>query len=124
MSNSKVIIDFIEAWNQMDFDSISSALDENIFYHNIPMEPIQGKEATLGFLMSLTDCESIFWELLFIAENEGVVLTERVDNFNYKDGRKISLPVMGTFEIKDNKIIKWRDYFDLSTFQKQIMGES
>ena len=88
------------------------------------MEPIQGKEATLGFLMSLTDCESIFWELLFIAENEGVVLTERVDNFNYKDGRKISLPVMGTFEIKDDKIIKWRDYFDLSTFQKQIMGES
>jgi len=31
---------------------------------------------------------------------------------------------MGTFEIKDDKIIKWRDYFDLSTFQKQIMGES
>ena len=31
MSNSKVVIDFIEAWNQMDFDSISSALDENIF---------------------------------------------------------------------------------------------
>jgi len=124
MSNSKVITNFIEAWNQMDFDSISKALDENIFYHNIPMEPIQGKEATLGFLMSLTDCESIFWELLFIAENEGVVLTERVDNFNYKDGRKISLPVMGTFEIKDDKIIKWRDYFDLSTFQKQIMGES
>ena len=124
MSNSKVITDFIAAWNQMDFDSISESLDENVLYHNIPMEPLQGKEAALGFLMSLSECESIFWELLFIAENRGVVLTERVDNFNYKDGGKISLPVMGTFEIKDGKIIKWRDYFDLSTFQKQIMGES
>ena len=123
MSNSKVIIDFIEAWNRMDFDSISSALDENIFYHNIPMEPLNGKEAALNFLTSLADCESIFWELTFIAENGNAVLTERIDNFNYKDGRKISLPVMGTFEVKNGKIIKWRDYFDLSTFQKQIVGE-
>ena len=123
MSNSKVIIDFIEAWNQMDFDSISSALDENIFYHNIPMEPLNGKEAALNFLTSLADCESIFWELTFIAENGNAVLTERIDNFNYKDGRKISLPVMGTFEVKNGKILKWRDYFDLSTFQKQIVGE-
>ena len=123
MSNSKVIIDFIEAWNRMDFDSISSALDENIFYHNIPMEPLNGKEAALNFLTSLADCESIFWELTFIAENGNAVLTERIDNFNYKDGRKISLPVMGTFEVKNGKILKWRDYFDLSTFQKQIVGE-
>ena len=123
MSNSKIIIDFIEAWNQMDFDSISNALDENIFYHNIPMEPLNGKEAALNFLTSLADCESIFWELTFIAENGNAVLTERIDNFNYKDGRKISLPVMGTFEVKNGKILKWRDYFDLSTFQKQIVGE-
>ena len=123
MSNSKVIIDFIEAWNQMDFDSISNSLDENIFYHNIPMEPLNGKEAALSFLTGLADCESIFWELIFIAENGNAVLTERIDNFNYKDGRKISLPVMGTFEVKNGKIIKWRDYFDLSTFQKQIVGE-
>ena len=124
MSNSEVITNFIEAWNQMDFASISNTLDENIFYHNIPMEPILGKESAMGFIMSLADCESIHWELLFIAENEGIVLTERVDNFNYNDGRKISIPVMGTFEFKNDKIIKWRDYFDLSTFQKQMTGEN
>ena len=27
----------------------------------------------------------------------------------------IELPVMGTFEVKDGKIVAWRDYFDLAT---------
>jgi len=27
---------------------------------------------------------------------------------------------MGTFEIRDQKIIAWRDYFDLNTFVSQM----
>ena len=45
-------------------------------------------------------------------------------NNEFKDCRNISIPVMGTFEIENNKIKKWRDYFDLETFQKQMTGQS
>ena len=27
---------------------------------------------------------------------------------------------MGTFEMRDGKIAKWRDYFDLAEFQNQL----
>ena len=57
--------------------------------------------------------------MLHIAEANGAVLTERVDNFVMGDGKPLSLPVMGTFEVEQGKIVAWRDYFDLATFTQQ-----
>mgnify|MGYP003342658194 CR=1 FL=1 len=51
----------------------------------------------------------------------GVVLNERVDRFNM-GGRWVELPLAGVFEIKAGKIVLWRDYFDLPTFQKAMAG--
>ena len=124
MSNKTLVKNFIAAWNSMDLESVTDFFSEDIFYHNIPMEPLNGKEEASAFVKGLSDCQSINWEIIAIAEEGNMVLTERIDNFNFKDGRKISLPVMGTFEIEDNKIKQWRDYFDLETFQQQIAGNS
>ena len=124
MSNKTLVKNFIDAWNNMDLESVTDFFSEDIFYHNIPMKPLNGKEEASAFVKGLSDCESINWEIIAIAEEGNMVLTERIDNFNFKDGRKVSLPVMGTFEIVDNKIKKWRDYFDLETFQQQIAGNS
>ena len=46
-------------------------------------------------------------------------MTERVDKFRI-NGQWLELPVMGTFEIRNGKIAKWRDYFDLEQFQGQM----
>ena len=124
MSNKTLVKNFIDAWNNMDLESVTDFFSEDVFYHNIPMEPLNGKEGASAFVKGLSDCQSINWEIIAIAEEGNMVLTERIDNFNFKDGRKISLPVMGTFEIEDNKIKQWRDYFDLETFQQQIAGNS
>ena len=124
MSNKTLVKNFIDAWNNMDLESVTDFFSEDIFYHNIPMEPLNGKEEASAFVKGLSDCQSINWEIIAIAEEGNMVLTERIDNFNFKDGRKISLPVMGTFEKEDNKIKQWRDYFDLETFQQQIAGNS
>ena len=124
MNNKDLIKDFIEAWNNLDLEKVVNFFAEDIFYHNIPMEPLNGKSEASTFVDGLKDCDSINWELIAIAEEGNKVLTERLDSFNFKDGRKISIPVMGTFEIENNKIKKWRDYFDLETFQKQMAGHS
>jgi len=91
----------------------------DIFYHNIPMEPFEGREAASAFIRGM-DPVSVHWELLSIAENDNKVLTERVDNFELANGKKLSVPVMGTFEIENGKIQAWRDYFDLATFANQM----
>ena len=123
MNNVERTRAFFDAWERMDIDALVDAADDNIFYHNIPMEPVTGKQAFReGLTPFIGMSEKIIWDTLHIAESsDGVVLTERVDHFHLAGGIKISVRVMGTFEFNSNgKLIKWRDYFDLGEFQSQM----
>lgn len=42
-------------------------------------------------------------------------MTERMDRFR-RFGQWINLPVMGAFTLKEGKIVSWREYFDLATY--------
>ena len=118
-SNSDVVMAFIDAWNQKDWDAIEAAFTDDVVYHNIPMAPLNGKAEAMQMIRGMQP-QSVDWEVLNIAENGNVVLTERVDNFVMADGKAVSLPVMGTMELADGKICAWRDYFDLPTFAGQM----
>ena len=119
MSNTQIVLDFVDAWNRMDWEAIVGALAEDVVYHNIPMPPINGRDAARAFITGMQP-EAVNWEMISIAENGNKVLTERVDNFDLPGGKKVCLPVMGTFEIADGEIKVWRDYFDLATFTSQM----
>ncbi len=119
MNNTEIVEAFIDGWNRMDWDAIDDLMAPDIFYHNIPMEPLEGRAAASAFIRGM-DPVSVHWELLSIAENGNKVLTERVDNFELANGKKLSVPIMGTFEIENGKIQAWRDYFDLATFTSQM----
>ena len=119
MSNTQIVLNFIDAWNKLDWDAVVGALAEDVVYHNIPMEKLEGRAAAAAFITGMQP-EAVHWEILSIAENGNKVLTERIDNFDMPGGKKLSVPVMGTFEIENNEIKAWRDYFDLATFTSQM----
>ena len=119
MSNTEIVLAFIEAWNRMDWDAVVGAFTDDVVYHNIPMEPLVGKAAAGAMIRGMAPL-SVDWQVLSIAENGNRVLTERVDNFDMPGGKRLSVPVMGTFEIERGRIKAWRDYFDLATFTKQM----
>ncbi len=119
MTNTEIVIAFVEAWNRMDWDAVAGLLDENVVYHNIPMDPIEGREAARAAITAMQP-ESVDWRIVSIAENGNKVLTERVDDFVLPGNRPLSVPVMGTFEISNGRISAWRDYFDLATFTRQM----
>jgi limonene-1,2-epoxide hydrolase len=119
MGNAAIIEKFIDAWNRMDWDAIDDLMAEDIVYHNIPMQPIEGRAAASAFVRGMAPV-GVDWKLLSIAENGNKVLTERLDNFDLANGRRLSVPVMGTFEIENGRISAWRDYFDLATFTRQM----
>lgn len=128
MADSKqLVLDFIEAWNRLDYDAIYAAMADNIFYHNIPMEPCEGIDAVRAFFDgSGLGSDGAEWIVHHIAADGDTVLTERTDKFRI-NGQWIAIRVMGTFELENDKIIKWRDYFDLAEFQNQmasVMGAS
>ena len=110
---------FIDAFNRMDIDAACDMLAENVVYHNIPMEPVVGREAARGFLKAMPNLENIEWEVFHTAENGDTVLNEREDRFFMTDGSKIAVRVMGVFKIANDEIVEWRDYFDMAEFAAQ-----
>lgn len=114
-----VVKSFVAAWNRMDFEAIVDALDEHVHYHNVPLEPLDGREAVRAYLEKAWRFDEVDWQLTNIAADGDIVLTERVDNFVI-NGRPVSLPVMGTFEIRNGRIVAWRDYFDLAGYRAQL----
>lgn len=124
MTPQQTVEVFIGHWNACDIEAMLALCAEDIVYHNIPMEPVHGTIAMRamveGFLANIESCD---WQTHAIAANGNIVLTERTDGFNFKDGRKAAIRVMGTFELNDAGLITgWRDYFDMGEFQREFAG--
>lgn len=102
---------------------VLALMDENVRYHNMPVAPLDGKAAVAQYLASKGGFDWIDWKLLSIAVNGERVLTERVDDFSI-GGVEVSLPIMGVFEIRNGKILAWRDYFDLETYRRQLARQA
>jgi limonene-1,2-epoxide hydrolase len=118
--NEKLVTDFCVSWSRKNVEDILSYLTDDIFYHNIPMEPMVGKAAVRKFVEPfLKDAQSAVFEIKHTTSAGNVVMNERVDRF-VMGPKKIELPVAGVFEIRGGKISAWRDYFDLTSFTKQM----
>jgi limonene-1,2-epoxide hydrolase len=111
---------FCEAWSKLDLDEIIGFLAEDAVYHNIPLDPVTGRDAIRTTISGFTaGVDRVEFEILNTAVNGNVVLNERIDRF-FSPERTIELPVMGTFEVADGRITAWRDYFDLNQFMTQL----
>ena len=112
---------FCDEWGKgSDVDTIVAYFTDDAVYHNIPVDPVTGRDAIKNMMaMFTTGVDRIEFQMRHISGAGDVVLTERIDVFTYPD-KIISLPVMGTFEVRDGKISAWRDYFDLKQFMDQM----
>jgi limonene-1,2-epoxide hydrolase len=117
-----VVRQFCDAWGSPDeIDAALDLLSDDCFYHNIPLDPVEGIDAIRATVQGFSaGVERVDFETHHIAANGNVVLTERTDSFVFPD-KRIDLPVSGTFEVnEDGKITHWRDYFDMNQFLSQM----
>jgi len=126
-----VVRRFCAAWsNNVETAELVAFFTDDAVYHNMPMEPVSGKEAIAENISSfirpgargrpgVPAVESIQFCVTNIAANGPIVMTERVDVFKLPH-KTFELPVMGTFEIRDGKIKAWRDYFDTNQFNSRM----
>jgi len=113
---------FCDDWgNGADVDQIVDYFTDDAIYHNIPIDPaVVGKEAIKAtFALFTTGVESIEFRILNIAADGSTKMSSRSVN-TVLPNVTIELPVMGTFELRDGKIAKWRDYFDLNQYMTQM----
>ena len=116
----EVVRRFCAAWSNVEPDDIAAFFTDDAVYHNIPMDPITGRDTIKTFIAGFAGgAEQIDFRVRNIVADGPVVLTERVDVFVLPNG-KVELPVMGTFEVREGKIAAWRDYFDMKQFMDQM----
>ena len=118
--NVAIIREFIEAWSSLDADRLAEYFTDDGTYHNMPTEPVSGKENVRefirGFLATWTETQ---WDILHILGDGDVVVAERLDRTKTSLGN-VDLPCTGVFEMSGGKIRVWRDYFDLNTFMSAM----
>ena len=121
MTNSDRVLAFIAAWEARDIEAILAGLTPDAVYLNVGLAEARGHDAIRAAITPfLAGASAVRWRVHHIAETPtGVVLTERTDDF-VMGPKTLSVPVMGVFEFKGDRIAAWRDYFDLPGFQAQM----
>jgi len=113
-SAEQVVRDFCAAASTRDAAVLRAFFSDDVVYHNIPMDPAEGIDATMAVIdMFLGMCDALEFQVHHLASDGTTVLTERTDVFTIK-GTSAPLPVMGAFHVVDGKITAWRDYFDMA----------
>jgi len=116
---------FCAAWGEdARTEELAAFFTDDAVYHNIPMAPVIGRENIATNIATFIrpgapGIIGIRFNLIHIAANGPVVMTERVDAFRLPN-KSFEVPIMGAFEIANGKIKAWRDYFDLNQFTTRM----
>lgn len=115
-----VVTAFCASFEKGDLEATLAYLADDCVYHNIPIDPVQGVEAIRktfeGFGQLL---EGFRFEVLHQVADGNTVMNERVDYLKVRGKDEAALPVTGIFEVREGKIVAWRDYFDTRQFQER-----
>jgi limonene-1,2-epoxide hydrolase len=127
MSNAvNVVREFCALMEQRNPEVLAPLLADDAVYQNVGMPACTGALAiveNVGAQFSMFP-DAYAFEIVNIAGDGQVVLTERLDYIQAPDGTKPGVPVMGTFVVDDDgKIVRWTDYFDVSLTVKLLQGE-
>ena len=116
-----VVESFLGALQAKELERALSLLADDVVYQNVPFPADRGKAAVVRTLKLFERVVTGFEvRMRNIAAQGGTVLTERVDVLSgpllYLD-----IKVCGTFEVRDGKIVLWRDYFDLMETSAKLL---
>lgn len=107
-----VVRAFIDALERLDADAACALVADDILYVNKGLPAVRGRaqfDRAIGMLA--THCDAFEGRINHLAVNGDIVLTERVDLIG-KGAFRPEFWVCGTFQVRDGKIVLWRDHFD------------
>ena len=110
-SQSELVIAMLEALEAKDLSRVESLLADDAVWINVSLPQVRGKERIMRILGGLGGSSRFRVHFHNVAEDGGIVLTERTDALGL--GRfEQRFWVYGRFEIREGQIAVWRDSFD------------
>lgn len=112
---------FLAAMADGDVEAATALVDDDIVYVNVGLRPFLGRRA-VEQVLRLLDRPGAGFEVYLhsIAVDGDKVLTERTDVLIF--GRlRIQFWVWGRFDVRDGRIVLWRDSFDFLDITKGVV---
>lgn len=118
---SQIYKDSLNAWIRGDVEGMAAPYaDDIVWYPNRSMRPVHGKAAMLGFMQKFgSGMSDVSYEQTLMIEKDNMLFVEGTESYT-KKGKKISVPYAGVVEFRGDKIVAWRDYFDLKSLEAQL----
>ncbi|MFA7554674.1 MAG: limonene-1,2-epoxide hydrolase family protein [Spongiibacteraceae bacterium] len=120
-ANVREFLGLFSATN-IDFDRIEALLNPEAEYRPHPeFGPITTSKAIRGELeRQLTLYNECDFQIINLTTNDSQVMMERRD-YQTQNGLRVEAQVAAIFEFdKQSRIIRWREYWDLSAIQRQL----
>lgn len=116
---------YIDAMKAKDLQaSLDCFTDDCVYYLHVGTRPFDGKEYMSKRLNMLWPHQvTSRWRIVNWLEDETKILFEGVDEYDQPDGVTVAMPYMGIYQIKNGKIWRARDYFDMPGYLGQTKGE-
>jgi limonene-1,2-epoxide hydrolase len=121
-----IVRKFCDLMEKRDAEALRPLIADDAVYQNVGMPASSGVDAIVENMAAQFSMfpDAYAFEIVNMACDGAVVLTERLDYIQAPDGSKPAVPVMGTFIVgEDGKITRWTDYFDVSLTVKLLQGE-
>jgi len=117
---------YIAAMKRKDMEaSLDAFCDDCVYYFHVGTRPFVGKEHMRKRLNMLWDHQvASRWRLVNWLEDDEKIIFEGVDEYDQPDGTTVAMPYMGVYQIKDGRIWRARDYFDMPGYLAMTKGES
>ena len=123
VANTRTVEGFLNALQDVDYDTADSLLDDNLVYENVGLPTIHGRRRAMKLLRRMDGRTTAFEVKIHrIAADGAAVLTERSDALIFGPLR-LQFWICGVFEVHDGRITLWRDYFDFfDMFKATLRG--
>ncbi|MEE2673057.1 MAG: nuclear transport factor 2 family protein [Myxococcota bacterium] len=122
-ANKQTVETMWKALSAMDWETVKSCLAEDVHYEDVPTEDpgARGPENVVKRLAiafdQLVNHEHTVHHL--VCEGD-VVFLDHTEEWTFKTGEKATNQFATLHEMKDGKVAKWSDYWDVSGFVAQF----
>jgi limonene-1,2-epoxide hydrolase len=119
MSNRDIVASFWSDLYTRDWEKVRAYFGPDSEYTDVPTPPedvAQGAEQIVARLrVGLEPLSSIGHDVFTVVAEGDTVVTEHVEHWEWPTGERAALPFVSMQELRDGVIVRWWDYWDLST---------
>ena len=108
---TEIVRSFLKALEAQDLEQALTYVSDDVEYQNMPLPAGRGPKAIRKLFEPTFKTTAFEARINKIAANGPTVLTERTDAI-FLGPVRIPFQVCGTFEVRDDRIVLWRDTFD------------